>query len=546
MIGQAPADALVWLLTVEADTTRRWVSRDCELVIDGAAVPVATGLRSDDRTMRLDAEDVTSTIALALDPAEVIGFVRGMRLGVAELALVPVAAGVGSHAERVVVASGRIGDVEVDPEAGRVSFAVRPLEQADPSDLAPPSTAISDRTWPTAPEQGRGARAPRVYGAPGAYQYPTVTDITFIPTWDFSDPTWWASADWKPFAYSRTVGATPGLAVDVEELTVQYYDDSHDISLTFSTYPRYVIVAQHAVDATQVTAWMTSDLIGLYSATLDLVRTTDGLGRVVTLADIGSHDYIVRRAQEWWIGWDLGRATSPLLSDVLADVLRDAAVRVDWPSIQAASRYLAAFAIGGYVDDSVSAVAWAQARLPLYGARLRWTGRGLGVVITAPPHDARPVARLTVGEGCVRDAPWSLTGGELDVVVVRWAPARTVGRTMETVVRRRGVRAPIRDTVDAPEVWDDVTAARVGAVALWEHGPAETMGVAVPAGRWWWLGVGDVVDVEDTALGFTAGPNSRWVVVAAQLTDRPYRSLRLRRLAREPVEVLAPSELTSG
>ena len=72
------------------------------------------------------------------------------------------------------------------------------------------------------------------------------------------------------------------------------------------------------------------------------------------------------------------------------------------------------------------------------------------------------------------------------------------------------------------------------------------MGVAVPAGRWWWLGVGDVVDVEDTALGFTAGPNSRWVVVAAQLTDRPYRSLRLRRLAREPVEVLAPSELTSG
>ena len=114
-------------------------------------------------------------------------------------------------------------------------------------------------------------------------------------------------------------------------------------------------------------------------------------------------------------------------------------------------------------------------------------------------------------------------------------------RQRETVVRLVGdVR--VRDEVDAREVWDDDTAARVGRVALWRHSPQETAAVSVDTGRYWWLREGDVIELTDEAMGLTAGSSSRWQITRAAYSDAPTRQLALRRIPAARYRVLQSTE----
>lgn len=544
MASQRAADGLTWLLTVEADTVRRWRSRDCTVTVGGTAVACKAGLKTDSVEERIDAAAPSATIGMELDD-DLPAVVAALRTGSVTLAIVPIYDGIAAAEDGVVVARGRVADVEVDPETGDVSAGLRSLELVDRSDLCPADTAITSRTWPLAPEQARGARPPRVYGAPGSYQYQEVTDIDLAPSYNFTDPAWWTSVNWQPYRWLRTVGATPALAADVEQLTITYYDNGGSKSLTISTYPRYLLVAQHAVDATSCTVWTWSDNLGLISTTASLITSTDGLGRVVTLADLSAKDYVWRRHGEWWIGWTEGAATSSDLSDVLRAMLSSAAVPVDWSACQAALDAVRGLQIGGYVDDSTSVVEWVRTHLDVYGVAPTWTPRGLGLRLSWVPPGAAPIARLEIGAGCTRAAPYRVAPGDLDEVAVRWAPARTIERTVETIVRRLGVEVVARDAVEARECWDESTAAHIGRVALWRHGPSETSGVSLDAARWWWLRVGDVVELTDAAMGLTAGASSRWVVSSAEHTDRPRRTIGLRRLTRERYEVVRAQDVTA-
>ena len=529
MASQRAADGLTWLLTVEADTVRRWRSRDCTVTVGGAVVAARAGLKTDSVNERLESSASSATIGLELDD-DLPAVVAALSSGSVSLAIVPIYSCIAANEDGIVVSRGRISDVEVDAETGDVSIGLRSLELADPSDLCPAASTVTARTWPLAPEQAQGARPPVVYGAPGSYEYQEVTDIDLLPVYDFTDPAWWTAINWQPYRWLRTVGATPAIAADVEEISITIPVDGGTFTLTVRTYPRYLLVAQHAVDATSCTVWTRSDELGLISTTADLITSTDGLGRTVTLADLSAKDYVWRRSGEWWIGWTEGAATSSDLSDVLRAMLSRAEVPVDWGACQAALDAVRGLQIGGYVDDSTSVVEWIRSHLASYGVIPIWTARGLGLRLTWSHPDAPPIARLVVGAGCTRAAPYRVAPGDLDEVAVRWAPARTIERTVESVIRRLGVEVVARDAIEARECWDESTAAHIGRVALWQHGRTETTGVSLDAARWWWLRPGDVVELSDAAMGLVAGPSSRWIVSSAEHTDRPRRTIELRRL----------------
>ena len=551
---QLPADALVWLLTVQADRTYRWRSRDCTITVAGATVAVRAGLRSDDVSEELDRDAAGSTIGVQLDPDGVGAMARALRYGTATLAILPIRSGVARVEDGLVVSGGAIGDIEADPDTGQITMALRPLPEADSADLAPASWTIDRNRWPMAYDQSLSAREPLVYGAPGSYQAQTATDYDYLhvpalTTYDYENQTWGISTTEVLYRQVYTTPATPAWAVDFAyDLDVIIQSGTIGVQYVVPVYraARRVVIAHHVVDCTQVSIWTEHPTEGWISRVCAVTTSYDRQGNVVSMAnltDTGTltdveENYAFRLTGAWWCAWDQGSASSGLLSDVLRLILSRSSVPVDWQSIGAARAHLDQFTIGGYLDESITPLEWAQSRLPTYGCALRWSADGVGVVVTAPIAEVLPVARLEVGRGCARSAPLRVTPGTLDEAAVVWAASNWPNaKPQTTIVKREAVPIPKRAKVDAPEVWDDTTAVRVGRVALWRHGPEETIGIALDAGRWWWLRAGDVVDVTDTACGYTAGDDSRWMVVRAQHTDAPKRNLLLRRVVVERVSV---------
>lgn len=544
--AQQAADSLVWLLTIEADRTYRWRSHDCVITVAGATVAVRAGLRSDDVTDELDRDPTGSTIGVRVDPADVGALARAMRYGFATLAILPVRSGVARVEDGVAVSVGYVGDIEADPDTGQITIALRSVADVDSGDLVPASMTIDKTLFPIAPDASLSNRMPLVYGAPGSYQSQVVTNSGALLLPDTYAPVYtdqgWSAPDRVYARPSYNTPATPAYAIDYELTTITVAGST----LTMRVAPRYVVVANHAVEAVNVTIWTKSDQLGWMQRTCNVVRAYDGLDRTISLAyivDKGSvtdtnEDYIFRRTGEWWCAWDQGRASSGLLTDVLRSVLSRSSVQVDWQSIEAARSHLDQFAIGGYLDESITPLEWAQSRLPTYGAALRWSADGVGIVVTSPIADVFPVARFEIGRGCARSAPLRVTPGTLDEAAVTWAASNWPdAKPQTTTVRREAVPIPKRAKVDAPECWDDATAVRVGRVALWRHGPEETIGIAVDAARWWWLRAGDVVDLTDAATGYAAGDDSRWMIMRAQHTDGQKRNLSLRRIVAERISV---------
>ena len=544
--AQQAADSLVWLLTVEAERTYRWRSRDCTITVAGAEVAVRAGLRSDDVSEELERDPSGSTIGFRVDPADVGKVAKALRYGLATLAILPVRSGVARVEDGIVAAGGYVGDVEADPDTGQITIGMRVVADVDSEDLVPASMTIDKSLFPIAPDASLSSRMPLVYGAPGSYQAEIETNSGALTLPDSYAPVYtdhgWSAPDRVYARPSYNTPATPAYAIDYEVTTITV----GNTSITIRTAPRYVVIAHHAVEATSVTIWTKSDELGWMTRTCAVQRAFDGLDRTISLAYMvntgagadSAEDYVFRRTGEWYCAWDQGRASSGVLTDVLSVFLARSSVRVDWQSIAAARQHLDRFTIGGYLDESITPLEWAQSRLPTYGCALRWSADGVGVVVTLPIGDALPVARFEVGRGCARSAPLRITPGTLDEAAVVWAASNWPdAKPQTTIVRREAVPVPKRAKVEAPECWDDTTAVRVGRVALWKHGPQETIGVAIDSARWWWIRAGDVVDLTDAACGYTAGDDSRWMVTRAQHTDAAKRNLLLRRVVAERVSV---------
>ena len=548
--AQQPADSLVWLLTVEAERTYRWRSRDCTITVAGAEAAVRAGLRSDDVSEELERDPSGSTIGFRVDPSDVGKVAKALRYGLATLAILPVRSGVARVEDGIVAAGGYVGDVEADPDTGQITIGMRAVADVDSGDVVPADQTIDKELFPAAPDASVSNRIPLVYGAPGSYQAQIATDEDWIALPDTYTPSY-TTKGWGVLTSGKRIllrsafntPTTPAYAIDYEpyNITVGAY------TITVRSAPRYVVIAHHAVEATSVSIWTKSDSIGWIQRVCTIQTAYDGLDRTISLAylvdTLGAggdvaENYAYRKTGEWFCAWDQGRASSGLLSDVLALILSKSSVKVDYQSIAAAREHLDQFTIGGYLDESITPLEWAQSRLPTYGCALRWSADGVGIVVTTPIGEALPVARFEIGRGCARSAPLRITPGTLDEAAVVWAASNWPdAKTQTTIVRREAVPVPKRAKVEAPECWDDTTAVRVGRVALWKHGPEETIGVAVDSARWWWIRAGDVVDLTDAACGYTAGDDSRWMVTRAQHTDAAKRNLLLRRVVAERVSV---------
>ncbi len=522
-IPQTPVAGLAWVATVTLAEVWRWSSRDITLLVSSSPVAVRWGLEADEQVEQVGAVPSPPTIALPW-PGTVQELLDHAEGAVAELAIVAFGDdAVARWEDRLVVASGPVRDIEIDPRTHVVSIQLETLEQSDTADLCPPSYAVSRQTWPLAAEEAWGGRVPFVYGAPGSFEFPTVTDTDEGVVFDYTLPRWWETPIWKVVRETRSTAGTPAIPIDVEIMSIDITlaDGSVEHITDVPLWPRYVAVCQGWTSTTAASLWFKDETSGWTLRDVDLSSAYDGRGQPVTLAALPGT--FSRKAGEWWIGWTEGPATPGQLGALVVSVLRRAAVDVDWPSVLTAAAWLDRYQLGGYVDDSITPVQWVTDRLRPFGVTPRWTGAGLGLVIDRGP--AEPVARLEVGVDAQRAGPLKIGSADCDEVVVTWAANRGADRRqMRTVARRAGATGRRVEELAAPEVWDETTAIAVAREALQAHGPVREMVLTVVSSAWWWLRASDVVHLVDVDVG-ADGP---WRVVAARHSTGPYRQITVR------------------
>ena len=536
---QVPAE-LVWVATITMGRVWRWASSDVELQVAGVTVDVRWGLETDEQVEQLGAQAAPPTIAFPW-PGTVLELLDHAEQATAELALVPVDAhGVAEWTRRLVVAGGRVRDVEIDPLTRVASVQLDSPEQLDTADLCQPSYAVSRRTWPLAAEATWGARVPFVYGAPGSFAFATLTDTDLGVAYDYTEPEWWLTPTLVVARETRTTGATPALPIDVELMSVDLPmpDGTTEHLGDLPLWPRFLAACQGWGSATAATLWVKNADVGWTVRDVELVRAFDGLGQPVTLIPLP--DTFSRKAGEWWIGWTEGGPLTGQLGALVAEVLRRSSVQVDWTSVLTAASWLDRYRLGGYVDDSITPVQWVTDRLKLFGVSVRWGTGGLELVLDHGPAD--PVARLEVGVDATRAGPLKVSAAEADQVVVTWAANRGADRRqMRTVVRRLGAVGARVEELSAAEVWYETTAIGVAREALETHGPTRELVLSVATAAWWWLRAADVVHLVDADIG-ADGP---WRVVAVRHSTNALRQITVREVVDQAV-VVASGDDTEG
>jgi hypothetical protein len=548
MASQAKAHRLCWVLELQGDTRYRWTSRDVVAQLRGVTVEARSGLVVEDVDEYLDSDEDGTVVGVPIRGiADIAALVRVIGRATVDLAICPVdAAGVAELGNRLSVAGGLVADMEVDPDGAVATLQLRSLVAQDRAQLAPASWGVEDLTWPKAPDDARGMRVPLVYGAPGSYAYSSVSDGAATPVYDYEDALWRRLIEPNDLRVVRLAGATP--AVPVERETISRYAlpwDSTTPLLVYYGDVQWLAVAQGHAPAATVEVWARrpangASLGGWNAITLSTVKGYDGLGRACTLVDLSGLGEAYRTAGAWMVAWSDGGALGDqlpgleygALGAVTTWMLRRSTLPIDWQGVHAVAQRLDHFRVGGYVDEDLDPVSWCRERLGLHGARVRWSRRGLSLVLADQP-DPLPVGRLEVGGAATLDGPIRYTAASADVVVVTWAQAdTTAGRSARSRVEAVEPEADGAEiTVSLPECWDAATAIGVGQMELQRRGPQVEVAVQVEASEWWWVRPGDVLDLAHAAMGWVAGPASRWRVTAATHTTGSLRRLQLRRIS---------------
>ena len=381
---------LVWLLTLDyAGQTWRLSSEPLEVRtragdslaylggIDDIDYTVETGLLTDAMPLRstsfdlLWPGDVAALVALGNDLDSATGELAVIRAG-------------DEYEDRVILYSGYAADSQHGAVNDPVSITLVEDSFDDSAEIPLPIMTVTEDTWSQAADSAEGLPYPVVFGRPGRF----AKRSGFI---------------WK------TTGS-PALYVDTD---------------TTPSSERYVLVAGHATACGRDTSF-----IQIYNdhykewAICVALHATDGLGRVVTLADIstqagrltdidgdGASDPWTED-HEYWVNWSQSYAmlchdrAAPVegAGDLLAWMLAQSSVRVDWGRVSAAREFLNQFKVSGYMDEAMSPLSWLKENLlPIIPVTLQASSDGIYPLVwrwDTTASDA--VANLEEGPGLIR------------------------------------------------------------------------------------------------------------------------------------------------
>lgn len=546
-IPQSVPGLISWLLVVEASSTHRYVSEDVQILDHGSPISCAHGLASDEVPEQVGRSEGSVTLAFYLPDSVTNGqvplhdFLACLRVGTAELSLVASYGGVVKLEDRIVLRYGQIEDVEYDHKDGSLSITLIGNDLDDVGDLCPVRATVEERTWPLHPEDSRGKRYPFVYGAPGSYQFSSVTDSDLTTTFEYTDSGWPTPLHLVRTNITHSSGATPAIPVDVETLTIVLNPGLPDpITEEIPTYPRFLLVCDGWTDTETAQLWSAHEETGTgwVTSPATLVKAYDGLGRQVTLADISAANQTYRKAGKWFIGWIDGACRPGNLGDLVLDVLKRATCKIDWSSVRMAAQYLRRYTLGGFCDKSISPTSWVKNRLQPLGVVPRWSTEGFGLVVLDPGWTGPKLSKYVVGAGTEINGSLRLVPPKVDLVEVAWTgqgTAETASRRVRSAVRRLldgSARGPgLRDDrlveLELPEVWDSGSAIAAGELAMRLEAGHHEVEVQVDNRTNWWVRAGDTVSLVWEDLGYDE--SDRWLVVGTQHTTAELKSLVLRR-----------------
>ena len=537
------ADHLVWIVRLfGGGLDLLWSSGDVEVEdVSGNALGVRSGASVDvieDSLESLPGASLTVPVSEGetrdvLDLADVLEV---------EVSIAPVTGGLVVIEDRVVLVLGRPTALEVGLDG---QLAV--LADAAGLDDAPDWTGapvIDLRGWPFAPETVVGQRAPVLYGRPGSWQHSEVQGPVYTPGLSYTEQGWQSTVTWTPGTAQRTMGTSPALPVSREVVTFDIpHPDGGFFTVTGIARVEWLIISWLPVAATAAQVWFraagTEQLTGI-ELPVDVVY--DGRGRAWSGVDLSEQEPAVREAGQWWValspvfldGWQPSQggwtaAPSGALGSLVQAVLRLSSARIDSAAVSAAVAELNdQGAIGGYVDDPISAVDWCRSRLAPFGWALQMRSHGLAPVQRWP---AAAVATLELGVSAIQAGPLRITPSASTSVVVKWAisdasDVHAVTMAVDAGLHGAGAEPQIRpeDVVEAPEIWDTASAATVALVALRDRSQQIELPVEVDARSWGWLQAGD-------GITLTGGTHPGMYVVASSLVDTgQVRGLVLRRV----------------
>lgn len=309
------------------------------------------------------------------------------------------------YLDGTLVMRGRVVDPQYgDPEMpiGWVSFTLRSSPLEDRSLFPPAAATVTDETWPTADPSSLGRSYPWPYGAPGTFTYP----------------------------------GSPA-----------YLVQSADVSPVVG--PQYVLISDDWVECDEVNIVVpdggSADGVTVSSTKYDdrftVIRTTDALGRRVSVIDLweqlfGGVPTLPRaRGTEYYARWDVGRARSGQMGDVVEFLLRQSSVAVDYGRLAAAIPVLNRYTLGGYIDEPVVPVEWlAEVPIPLGQVALVSSDEGLHPLPWPPDRtEARAVAHLEAGADCDPRGPIRWQGQPLNELTIRCQPRADADEYIGTV-----------------------------------------------------------------------------------------------------------------
>lgn len=501
---------LIWLLTITfAGQVWRLSSTRVEVLTEaGESLAYLGGIDdieyTDETDLFAEAPTLKSTsfdLAWPGDVAALVALGHDLSAATGELALLRPG---DLYEERAIRYTGYVSEPQHGEKGEPVALTLVEDSFEDVAEVPSPDMVVSEDTWSQAADSAEGLPYPIVFGQPGVFKKRS-------------------GLVWK------TTGA-PALYVDTQ---------------TSPTSARYVLVAGHATECGR-----DGDFVQVYNetfqewATCQCSHAEDGLGRLVTLADISTLAGRVTDldgdgaidpwtdAHTYWTQWPNAGAmlchdrvaTVEGAGDLMAWMLAQASVRVDWGRVSVARDFLNRFKVSGYTDEVASPLRWLKDNLlPLIPVSLMASPDGIYPLVWRWDATARDaVADLVEGPRLRRADAIRFEGRDsvvnditikfaLSNVLDEYKRRRTITGDAKRVgdpdvltnlhaqesQRRYGQR---KATIETDIVYDTQTA---DLVLVWKsiaQGFARRVVTLTTGHAWGWLTPGDIVTYTDDGL----------------------------------------------
>ena len=322
-----PEGIVYWVLAFDY-AGKVWYFSDTELDIpyQGGVLRVESGLSTQVQLeQRLSlfssgSEGVSLSIDLYFPESIAAIIARGYSLTYARAKLYYYVDG-SNWADAVPVVGGVVLDPVYGDESEPVSFTLSQTISDDTAVIIPVTQTVSSSTWADAADAALGRLYPLVFGSPGVISSSQGT---------------------------KNTSGSPALFVD--------------------TVGSRLLIAGHHVLAGQVR--ITDDA---NAEDFPVINTVDALNQPVALVDIsGASTITIDETQDYYVVWNNGgglvnpqnpQAALELGGDLLLYILGKSSITIDTPALSALQAKLNGYVFAGFIDDTVSPLAWTQANL---------------------------------------------------------------------------------------------------------------------------------------------------------------------------------------